>query len=340
MNVPKTKYEIVYNGKNITGDILPFVLSFVYSDKSAGEADELELVLEDKLDLWKNEWFPTKGDTLSAKIIDVNGTLDCGVFTIDELSGEGSTDGDRFTIKALAAGINKKLRSKNSHAHENKNLREIATHIAAKHGLSVSGTIQDVRISRVTQYRETDLAFLKRLSFEYGYTFNIRDKQLIFTSVFELETKASALEIHRNEITGWNVSDKTAQTYSRAKIAYHNPKQKKVISHEQAETTDAFKTAKVDTLELKVKADNQQQAQLKTKVALYRANSLQQEGSIEMPGNIYAVAGNNITLVGLGVFSGLYYLETSSHNVDRDGGYVTTLNIKRVGMVDKAKQKQ
>jgi len=102
MNVPKVLYEVVYNGKNITQDILPHVISFSYSDKSQGEADELEITLEDSEKIWQNEWYPTKGDTVSSKIIDINGTLDCGTFTVDEITGNGSIEGDTFTIKALA----------------------------------------------------------------------------------------------------------------------------------------------------------------------------------------------------------------------------------------------
>jgi len=203
----------------------------------------------------------------------------------------------------------------------------------------VQGNIASVRIARVTQYRETDLKFLRRLSFEYGYSFSIRDSKLIFTNIFELENKNSALSIHRSELISYSITDKTSETFKGAKVSYHNPRQKKVISHEQSESVVAYQGAKVDTLELHVKAENQQQAELKGRVALYRANSLQQSGSIEMPGNTLAVAGNNCELQGIGMFSGQYYLDTSTHTVDRDGGYVTNGEVKRIGLVNKEKQK-
>lgn len=339
MNSPLVKYEVVYNGKNITGDILPYLISFNYVDKTQGEADELELTLEDSEKLWQNEWFPVKGDTISAKIIDQENVLNCGVFTVDEITGDGSSEGDTFKIKGIAAGINKKVRTKKSYAHESKSLREIANTVAAKHGFTVEGVIKEVRIDRVTQYRETDLNFLKRISFEYGYTFSIRDTKLIFTNVFDLEKRNAALVIHRSEISSYSINDKTSGTFKDAKVSYHNPKQKKVVSFETKETEEAYQGAKPDTLHLKVKAENQQQAELKSRVALYRANSLQQEGTIEMPGNVLAIAGNNCEVQGIGVFSGLYFIDTSTHNVDKEGGYKTGINIKRVGLVDKSKQK-
>jgi phage protein D len=340
MNVPKVNYEIVYNGKNITGDILPHVLNFSYTDKSKGEADEIQIVMEDTAGLWANAWYPQKGDTVSARIIDINGTLDCGTFTVDEITGEGSGSGDTFTIKAIAASINKKIRTKRSYAHESKSLREIANSIAAKNGLTLQGSIKDVRISRITQYRESDLSFLQRLSFEYGYTFTIRDKKLIFTNIFELESKAAALNIHRNEVISFSITDKTANTFKSARVSYHNPKKKKVFTHTANETAEAYQGAKVDSLEIRIRAENQQQAEIKSQVALYRANSMQQEGTIEMPGNIYAVAGNNCTFEGVGMFSGTFYLDSTTHNVAKDGGYASSLTIKRIGLIEKKKHKR
>lgn len=332
MNVPRATYEVIYNGKNITGDILPYVKSFTYSDKSKGEADELEIVMEDSEKLWQNNWYPAKGDTVSAKIFYLGNILNCGTFTVDEISGEGSADGDTFSLKGIAAGINKKIRTKNSYAHENKTLREIVNTIAAKHGFTVVGEINNVSIGRETQHKETDLKFLQRLANDYGYTFSIRDKQLIFTDVFSIEKKQDALTITRQEITSYSITDKTSNTFKSAKNSYHNPRKNEVISYEENE--DEF-DSKEDVLDLHLRAENEQQAEIKTKVALYNANSLQQSGTIEMPGNVLVMAGNNCSLQGLGNFSGEYYIDSTSHSVAPDGGYTTSAEIKRVGLIEK-----
>lgn len=340
MKAPIVTYEIIYQGTNITGNILPYLISFTYTDKAKGEADELELTLEDSDKLWQNDWYPTKGDKISAKIFDLGKVLDCGTFTVDEITSDISTDGDIITIKGLAAGINNKIRTKNSYAHENKTLREIANTIASKHGLTLQGTIDNVRIARETQYRETDLSFLARIAAEYGYTFSIRNTDLIFTSVFELESKNEALTIHRNEIISSSITDKTSKSFKAVKLSYHNPQQKKVISFEQQETEPSYTGAKVDTLEIKLRAENKQQAEIKAKVALYNMNSLQQEGNVEIPGNILALAGNNCTLLERGMFSGKYYINQSTHTVDKDGGYTTSIDIKRTGLIEQQKKAQ
>lgn len=341
MNVPKVTYEVVYNGKNITADILPHVLSFSYTDKSHGESDEIEILLEDSADLWKNNWYPSKGDIVAARIIHpMQGVLNCGTFEIDDITGEWGEAGDTFSLKGLGAGIKKKVRTKRSYAHEGKTLREIANHVAAGHGLKVEGSILDVRLLRSTQHRETDLGYLKRIAHDFGYALNVRGDNLTFTNIFDLEKKSAALEIYRNEIISGSIKDKTSESYKDAKISFHNPHQRRAITHTEKETEAAYQGAKVDTLSLNLRCENQQQAEIKTKVALYRANSKQQEGNLSFPGNIYAVAGNNCSLFGFGYFSGLYYLESTVHAVAPEGGYTTSAEVKRVGVVAKEQQKK
>lgn len=340
MTVPVTTYEVIYNSKNITKDILPFIISLTYSDKSEGESDELEIVVEDAAGLWANEWYPLKGDSITARIIQDGKILQCGTFILDELTGTGGNDGNTVSIKGLGAGINNKVRTKRSYAHENKTLREIANTVAAAHGFTVTGEIANVSIQRVTQYRQNDLRFLKRIAHEYGYVFSIRDKQLVFSSIFSVENKAAALVIDATMMISWSITDKTADTYAKAKVSYHHPKHKKVISYQHIESSPAYSTVKNDSLDVHIRAENKQQADIKSKVLLYRKNSLQQSGSVELQGNLIALAGNNCDIQGIGMFSGLYYISESTHTVTRDGGYVTSLTVKRIAVLLKEKQKK
>lgn len=335
-----SSYEIIYNGKDITKDILPFVLSMTYTDKSEGESDELEIVVEDKDGLWANEWYPQKGDSIVARIKSNSEVMECGVFEVDELTGTGGSSGSSVSIKALGAGIKNKIRTKKSYAHENKTLREIANTIAAAHGMTVEGNIANIRIARVTQYRQNDLKFLKKLSHEYGYIFSIRGKKLIFSSIFDIEGASASFVIDGKNIISWSITDKTSETYLNARISYHNSKQKKVISHTQKEKSPSYSSVKSDSLEIHIRAENQQQAEIKSKVALYRTNSLQQSGTVDMPGNIIALAGNNCDLEGLGMFSGLYYISESKHTISRSDGYVTSLTVKRIALLTKEREKK
>lgn len=323
-------YQVLYNGKNITADISRHLLSLSYSDKTEGESDELQIELEDKDKLWQNEWYPEKGSTLTAELGMKDGLkLDCGTFMIDEIELSGPPD--VVSIRALAVGIHGRLKTqKGGRNHEGKTLTEIVRTIASINGFTVQGTIADIRFGRIAQHRETDLQFLSRLAAEYGHTFSIRGKVLVFTKTDELEARSSSLTFDRSELISFSVRDKTAGIYKRAVVKFHNPETNELS--EYSENADAD-TAIDDDLEIKTKAENKQQAEAKAKAALHRANTLMQSGSISVPGNILMIAGNNVDLTGLGLLSGKYHILNSTHNIDKSGGYTVDAEIKRVGLV-------
>lgn len=332
---PKPYYKVLYDGKNITADVSKHLLSLSYTDKTEGESDELEITLEDVDQLWQHEWYPTKGSILKAEIGIAGGTtLSCGAFMIDEI--EFAAPPDVVTFRGLAAGIHSALRTKKSYAHENKTLSEVIRTMAAKSGFQVSGTIADIRMGRIMQHRETDLAFLKRLSADYGYAFSVRDKTLVFTSIYDLEKRAGVLSFDRTDLTGFSFRDKAADTYTGATSKYHNPAKKELVSYDETgEDTDVAG----ERLEIRSKAENKQQAEAKAKAALHRANTQEKTGTITVPGNTLLVAGQNIEITGIGVLSGKYHVTGSHHQIDRSGAYTTEAELKRVGAVPESKYK-
>lgn len=334
------QYIVSYNGVNITADISAYVTSLSYTDKTEGESDELELVLEDSTGIWKNEWYPEKGATITAQIVMGQNTLDCGTFTIDETSGSGGRDdGDTFTIKAISNGISDRLRTIRGYAHENKTLAQVANTIASEYGYTVVGDIPSITLQRCTQYRETDLAFLHRISVQYGALFSIKGTQLVFTSIYSIQGRAAVATIDRTDLISYNITDKTANTYLQARSQYFHPRQKRVISSTSTNTDTGFHRSS-NFLEIRTRNESDQQAQLKAQTALYNSNNRQQEGAITIEGNVLAMAGNNVTLTSLGNYSGTFQISQSKHDVSRDGGYTTTLDIKRLGVVSAEQMKQ
>lgn len=323
-------FKLIYNGKNITGDISSHVTGFTYTDKTGKETDDLQISLQDSEDFWKLAWYPSKGDKIEAEIISEGEILPCGSFTVDEVSSDGGPGGDVFTIRAIAAGINIKSRTKKTYAHEKKTLREIANTVARNLGLTLKGSIADIRIDRLTQRKETDLHFLQRVANEYGYSFSVRGTDLIFTDIFELEKGPAVVVIDRGQLNSWTLNDKTSGTFSNVRVRYHDHRSKSTVEFSGVETNKAF-TTKGDALELHVRAENRQQAEIKGKVALYRHNSKTQSGGIGTHGNVRLLAGNNFELTGIGAFNGRWHIESSTHNIDGGGGYTTDCQIKRVG---------
>jgi phage protein D len=342
MELQRPQIKVLYNSKDITNDISKYIVGLKYTDNTEGSSDSIELNLEDIDGLWRDGWYPDKGDELTVSI-GYNGVfLDCGVFEIDQIQLRGTPD--MVSLQGLGAGIKGDIRTKISAAHENKTLRQLAEAVASRHNLSIIGGVAPIVIERVTQREETDLSFLNRIGHEYGYIFSIRGSQLIWTSIFDIEELAAVASIDRTDMMSYDITDKTLQTYSSASVKYHNPVNKTVSTYEVEKINNKddvpFNYIKSgDTLKIYTKAENNQQAEAKAKAALYRANSLQQEGTVVVPGNAYLVAGNNFEITGLGKISGIFHIMSSEHSIDRSGGWTTTLDIKRVGFVIKQNQK-
>lgn len=336
-------FKITYNGKDITADLSDTYLSCQYEDKVEGESDELSITLDDTSGKWTGSWYPEKGAKLTLDIEYKGEKLKCGTFEIDQIDVSGPPA--QVVIKAIAAGIGNALRSKGSKAYDKQTLRGIANLIAKKHGFTVQGEIENIQIERVTQHREGDLEFLKRLSSEYGYVFNVRDKKLVFTSLYKLEESKKVTELDRTELLDWSFSDKAVAVYKESSVKHFNPKKGEVVQSktdvENIKNKDGigfnYITSK-DSANSYVRAENPAQAQAKSKALLYRMNTKQNEGSVRIDGNCKVVAGVNIMLTGLGVISGKYHILRSRHTIDRSRGYGTELEVKRVAGVEDKKQ--
>lgn len=116
----RTKLKVIYKGKDITKEIQEYILDFSYTDND-NDAEDLQLTLENKEELWYKEWFPEKGDTINATIIMIrNGAtipVPIGEFEVDSINVKGKPN--ITTIKAITAFISGEIRdTKRSKAWE------------------------------------------------------------------------------------------------------------------------------------------------------------------------------------------------------------------------------
>lgn len=331
--VREPRIKIVYQGKDITQDISAFLLSVDYSDNTADESDEVSFTVEDTDALWRTDWMPSKGDKLSMSIGFDNEMLDCGTFTVDEIEFSGPPD--TVQIRALAAGITNPIRTKNSKAYEKQTLRQIADEIAKKYGYRIidnnsdKSALDDIQIERITQNRETDLAFLRRVAEDYGIMFSLRDTDIIFTSVFDIEKSDATLKLDRKELISYSVKDKAVKVYKAAKASHTNPKKNEQITVFYEEKSQKSGKSSEDTLEIRSRLETAKMGEKKAKAKLHKANSKEKEGTFTMPGNPTMVAGINFNLTGMGKLSGKWNITKSSHKIDR-GGYTTDIEAKLI----------
>jgi uncharacterized protein len=332
-------YQLRYEGKDITHELAPHVISLCYSDALEGESDSLEITLEDVARNWVGAWFPTYGDRIHAQLGYQDGLmLPCGEFEVDELDLDGPPDVVR--LRALGAGVKRSYRTNKGRTYENTTLDAIAKEIAARVGLQVVGTIETIPIRHATQLFERDLAFLTRLAREYGYAFSVKGAKLVFYRTATLKAQEPVLTIPRGAAKRYAFRDKVKQVYSASTVKVWNPRTKRSVTRKVADGTQltdrntvanaATRAASGDELNLNVNAENETQAQTKARAALERANEDQTSASLTLFGEPRIAAGVTVQIEGHGKFDGTYLVTRARHDIARGSGYETNVDLKKV----------
>ena len=90
MRTRRAEVDLTWNGAAVTSKMENYKSTVTYTDPASGEADSLEINLNDRDRQWITAWLPKTGDTLTAaiKVYDWdregdNRTLDCGFFILD-----------------------------------------------------------------------------------------------------------------------------------------------------------------------------------------------------------------------------------------------------------------
>lgn len=222
------KFIVTYNGKNITSDITRYLIDLSVSDVLSGESDEVSIQLEDSEGRWRGPWYPMKKDKITVSLGYDDELYDFGTFEVDEIEHSGPPD--KIDLRAIAAGISKQMRTRKSQAHEGKTLKGIAQAVAESNGLELMGEIRDISIRRVTQNRETDLSFLKRMADMYGYVFTVRDNKLIFSSIYEVDASEVVNEIDREDLISYSIKDGSAGTKTKSTVTSWNEDEESLIT--------------------------------------------------------------------------------------------------------------
>ncbi len=325
----RTKIAITYQGKDISEDLAPYLLSFSFTDNSGGKADDLAISLEDRDGLWLNSWTPSKGDIIQASIISEHYpdtlSLPCGKFTVDQI--DYSYPPAIFNIKAVSSSVSKSVsQEKHSRSWENLSLKDIAADIAANNGLSLymssygSGTLD-----RIDQTEQSDLEFLKALCEDYGQECKIQQGQIVIYDLEEFEAKEpiTTISINDERLISIRFSSKSAKVYKKAKVKYHDAL--KDEDYEADFEDDDIEGSERELL-IHERVRSMAEAENLAKNRLKAANNKEITGSLNMLGDIRAVAGQTITLEDFGAFSGKHFISKATHKVD-SSGYTVSLEL-------------
>lgn len=321
-------FKIVMNGRDVTADLSERLLSVSYTDFEEGQADTIDIRLEDIDGRLRGPWFPEQGYKLSLQFGYQGMPLQkANDFEIDEIEGEGPPD--VVTIRAISAGVKTPYRTNKGRAYEGMTLAALAQRIARRLKLQLVGNIEPINLERVTQIHEHDLTFLRRVAGEYGYAFSVKGTKMVFFKRSELNIRDVIFTLHRTDLTRYSMRDKIMGIPKSAEVSYHDPKTKRV-KHYKVENTDRNTSA--DVVKLNVRAESEQQAKAKAKAAIEEANADATTMNLTIFGNPKAVAGINFRLDGMGKFGGVWHIVKSRHDIDRSSGYRTEIEAKRVSL--------
>lgn len=310
-DVQEIEVSLKYNNHDVTEDFTKYLQTVSYTDHEEEESDELSIVLKDNDEKFQNEWNLKKGSKISFKA-GLKGTktqVDFKTFTVDETNMNFSTEGDTYSVTALATTSNSPLRTVNTRPFTNKTLVQIAEHFGSIHGFKVVGSQGNVMVGRVNQVNESDLAFLKRISQNFGYVFKLTDGLLTFTKSEALTDTDIAFTLTKKDVQNLNISDTSTKIYKACRVQYFNPKTKKLVSY------TAKRDYGTDTLKLNKRCISKAEA-IKIAEANLKAGSKEIKGSITLKGiNTLFFAGVNFNLDGFGKYNGKYHIKSATHNI-------------------------
>ncbi len=319
-------FTLVYAGANISRDVSAMVTALEYVDELGGASGSATVTFEDRDGRWRNQWRPERGDEFSLTLGYAGGpVLECGVFQVDEIELRGVPD--TVHMRGIETSITPDLRTERSLGYENMTLAQIAAQVASRHGLTVVGApATTVSYSRITQSRESDLAFLRRMADEHGYEFSIRGSQLIFYARSAIEAAAPAATLRREQCASYAFKLPSMHTFKAATLTHFDPEQKQLI----AATAVARQPAPTgDTLRVTTqRVENGAQAAARAQAQLHRANAALATAQATVPGDPRLVAGQVLTLAGFGAGDGNYLCERATHRIERASGYVTSLKLR------------
>lgn len=333
--VPEARFVLTYQQRNITRNISLHLLSLTYSDFLTGEADSLDVELEDTEGKWRDAWYPGHGDSLTLAIGWEGKPLrTVGRFEIDEI--ELRCPPSTINIRALATGINAALRTTEHRAYENTTLDAVAKQIAARQGLELVGSIEPIKLDRLTQ-QESDLTFLRNLAGEYDYAFKVTGSRLVFHAISELAKGAPVATHVLQDLANVNLRDQIRDVPKAVEVKHKDPARKKLIAYtmENGETvavpSSASKsTTSGDTKKKRKRSASAEESKAKAKAELAQANRERTRGGWTTMGRPNLVSGNVVTLVAAGKLGGNYLITSSQHRMTRSSGYIVDKEVCRV----------
>ncbi len=350
----QARVQIAFDGIDVSKNISDDLISLRYTDSEDDEADDLQLTLQDRDAKWLTTWLDdaliaqlntearagkSKGLSITGSILCDNWTkpgevlrLDCGKFALDDIGASGPPS--QITLKSSSLPDNKGIRTtERSQSWENYRLSGVGKEIAGRSGLGfIFDSSYDPVFPRKEQNDQTDIAFLKRLCTDAGYSLKISHGKVIIFDQEKYEKLQTVATIHRGDgsYSRWNLRSAQSQAdYTHCIVRYMSPVAGRLIEGEAKAKDfkdDGDNRALVVTNR---QVHTESDARILADKLLRSQNKFEKTGRFTLPGNPTLLAGEAIQLAGWGAFNGRYIIRRTVHSVS-SGGYKTDIELRNV----------
>lgn len=322
--------SVKYQGADISVDIEKYLVGFTYTDSASGEADSLDITLEDKEGLWHGNWLPQKGDLIHASFSALNWdgsknvqTLLCGTFTLDDISVSGPPD--IVSLKGQSVPVNSSIKhTAKTKSWKKVNLSKIASDIAIESALNMMFECsKDPFFESVDQVKEGDIAFLQKLCVREGISLKVTDSTIVLFEQKLYEGKESVITFvkGKSNILTYGFNSSTNDTaYGSCRVRYTNP-----ITNEMIEYTTTV--GEGQQLEVNEQVKSVDEAKRLSEQRLREKNSKEYTAALSLMGDTRLVSGVTVVLKGWKKFDGKYIIQKANHVAI--GGYKTDIELTK-----------
>lgn len=336
--------------KDISDDLAKFLLSVDYTDNITEQVDDATLTLEDRAQLWLDDWFPEAGSKLDITIYTLikeslsegQKEYHVGTFEIDEI--EMNMPPSTVQIKSVSVISDSSLRGvKKNRTWEKISIWKCADDIAKENGIACDWYCKEnPNLDHVEQSDESDLEFLRKITKDAGFCLKVTpDKIIIIDEQKQEEGEAKITFVKPgteekteseesdsdtltvNKFFNYKLTAKTRDIYKACHVKYKKGKKKEVI---EATFTAPDKTDG-KTLEVNEQVENVAEAERLAKKKLREQNKNEVTASFSLYGDFNFAAGVLVELKNFGKFDGKYIITKASHKLG--GGYTTALDLRK-----------
>lgn len=323
-------WRVTLDGEDLSDRLRPRLVSLSLSEKRGDEADQLDIVLTDHDG---GLAIPPEGAVLKLQLgwkqgrDVIVGLVDKGSFKVDDVSHSGPPD--QITIRARAADFTSVIRNRRDKSWKDTTLGAVLRDVAGRNGLTarIAPALASIALKSVTQSRESDIAFLRRLGRENDAVATIKDKNLIFAAKGAGQTSTGkalpTLAIRRDHGGTHNWQRQKRDGQAGVTASWHDKKSAKRQTFTVGDQEGAKKLRKVYPDEASARrAANAERDRLKRapatldlKLALGRADAIP-EARVKVSGykdEIDAAA---------------WLISEVSHRLEKAGGFTTDLKME------------